>query len=73
MCKLSKVYQKQGETVDAFYNKILKICNQCEFSDPIERLIYAIIYGMSIVKAQVKLLQTLKTQFATVVNCLQTL
>ena len=59
--RFSKVYQKQGETIDTFYNKILKICNQCEFSDPDERLIDAIIFGMSIVKAQDTLLQTPKT------------
>ena len=49
--RFSKVYQKQGEmTIDTFYNRILKICKQCEFSDPDERLIDAIIFGMSIVK-----------------------
>ena len=57
----SKVYQKPGETIDTFYNRILKICNQCEFSDPDERLIDAIIFGTSIVKVQDKLLQTPKT------------
>ena len=56
-----KVTQKQGETVDTFYNRILKICHQCEFSDPDERLIDAIIFGMSIVKAQDKMLQIPKT------------
>ena len=55
------VSQKQGETVDTFYNRILKICHQCEFSDPDERLIDAVIFGASIVKAQDKLLQTPKT------------
>ena len=55
--KFSKVYQKQGENVDIFYNRTLKICHQCEFSDPDECLIDAIIFGMSIVKAQDKLLQ----------------
>ena len=59
--RFSKVSQKQGETIDTFYNRILKICNQCEFSDPDERLIDAIIFVMSIVKAQDKLLQTPKT------------
>ena len=59
--KFSKVYQKQGETIDTFYNRILKISNQCEFSDPDECLIDAIIFGTSIIKAQDKLLQTPKT------------
>ena len=59
--RFSKVYKKQGETIDTFYNRILKICNQCKFSDPDERLIDAIIFGTLIVKAQDKLLQTSKT------------
>ena len=41
-------------------NRILQICNQCKFSDPDERLIDTIIFGMSIVRAQDKLLQTPK-------------
>ena len=59
--KFTRVYQKQGETIDISYNRILKICDQCEFSDPDERLIGAIIFGLSIVKAQDKLLQMPKT------------
>ena len=38
---------------------ILKICDQCEFSNPEEKLIDAIIYGMNNNKAQEKLLQML--------------
>ena len=54
-------FTRSKVTIDTFYNRILKICNQCEFSDPDERLIDAIVFGTSIVKAQDKLLQTLKT------------
>ena len=69
--KFSKVYQKQGERVDMFSNRILKICSQCEFSDPDERLIDAIIFGMSIIKAQDKLLQMPKnSQLVTVPYCM---
>ena len=42
---------KPGETINTFYNRILKICNQYEFSDPDEILIDAIIFETSIVKA----------------------
>ena len=59
--KFSKVSQKQSETINTFYNRIFKICNQFEFSDPDQRLIDAIIFGMLIVKAQGKLLQMPKT------------
>lgn len=59
--KFSKVYQKQGETIDTFNNRILKTSNQWEFSDPDEHLIDVIIFGMSIIKAQNELLQTPKT------------
>lgn len=59
--KFSKVCQKPGEMVDTFYNRILKICSQCEFSYPNEQLIDAIIFSMYIVKAQDKLLQIPKT------------
>ena len=59
--KFTKVHQNQGETIDTYFSCILKICNQCEFSDPGERLIDAIVFCTSIVKAQDKLLQTPKT------------
>ena len=52
--------QAPSETLDTFYNRILKLAKQCQF-EPVEeksRLIDAIIYGTSIVKAQEKLLQT---------------
>ena len=55
--------------MDMFYNRILKICSQCEFSDPDEQLIDA-IFGMSTVKAQDKLLNVPKTQLATVPYCM---
>ena len=52
--------QAPSETLDTFYNRILKLAKQCQF-EPAEkksRLIDAIIYGTSITKAQEKLLQT---------------
>ena len=59
--KFSKVHQYQGESIDVFYNHILKVARQCEFSNIDERLIDAIIFGTNCVKAQDKLLQTPKT------------
>ena len=31
--KFAKVHQHSGESIDTFYNRILKIACQCEFSD----------------------------------------
>ena len=59
--KFSKVHQYQGESIDVFYNRILKVARQCEFSNIDERLIDAIIFGTNCTKAQDKLLQTPKT------------
>ena len=59
--KFTKVFQHQGETIDTFYNRILKFLKQCEFSDPHDCLIDAIIFGTNCIKAQDKLLQTPKT------------
>ena len=59
--KFSKVHQYQGESIDVFYNCILKVARQCEFSNIDERLIDAIIFGTNCTKAQDKLLQTPKT------------
>ena len=59
--RFTKVFQQQGETIDMFYNCILKLARQCDFSDINERLIDAIIFGTSCIKAQDKLLQTPKT------------
>ena len=56
----TKVFQQQGETIDTFYNSILKLARQCEFSDINKRMIDAIIFGMNCIKAQDKLLQTPK-------------
>ena len=56
--KFTKVSQRQGENMDTFYNRILKLARQCDFSNMNERLIDAIIFGMTCVKAQDKLLQT---------------
>ena len=64
--KFSKVYQYSGETIDVFYNRILKIARQCEFS--INCIIDAIIFGTNCIKAQDKLLQTPKT--LTLQQCL---
>ena len=58
--KFMKVAQHQGEAIDTFYNRILKLAHQCEFSDPDERMIDAIIFGTNFIKAQDKLLQTPK-------------
>ena len=59
--KFSKVHQYQRESIDVFYNSILKVAKQCKFSNIDERLIDAIIFGMNCTKAQDKLLQTPKT------------
>ena len=66
--KFTKVFQHQGETIDTFYNGIIKLSKQCEFSDPYECLNDTIIFGTNCIKAQDKLLQTPKT-----VNCQQCL
>ena len=58
--KFSKVHQYNGETIDVFYNRILKVARQCEFLDMDDRIIDAIIFGTNCVKAQDKLLQTPK-------------
>ena len=55
--KFRSVSQHASETIDMFYHRILKICDQCEFSNPEENLIDAIIYGTNNNKAQEKLLQ----------------
>ena len=57
--KFHTVTQAPSETLDTFYNRILKLAKQCQF-EPVEersRLIDAIIYGTTITKAQEKLLQ----------------
>ena len=66
--KFSKVSQHNGETVDTFYNRILKIVRQCEFPDMADCIIDAIIFGTNCIKAQDKLLQTCKT--LTLQQCL---
>ena len=55
--KCRSVSQHAGETIDTFYHKILKICDQCEFSNPEENLIDSVMYGTNNNKAQEKLLQ----------------
>ena len=59
--KFTKVTQHQGENVDTFYNRILKLACQCEFSDMNEQLIDAIIFSTMCVKVQDKLLQMPRT------------
>ena len=59
--KFSKVYQHNGESVDIFYNRILKTARQCEFPDRDDHIIGAIIFRTNCVKVQDKLLQTPKT------------
>ena len=66
--KFSKVYQHNGESVDIFYNRILKIAQQCEFPDIDDHITDAIIFGTNCIKAQDKLLQTPKT--LTLQQCL---
>ena len=60
--------QHNGESVDVFYNRILKIARQCEFPDMDDRIVDAIIFGTNCIKAQDKLLQTPKT--LTLQQCL---
>ena len=58
--KFCTVAQAPSETLDTFYNRILKLAKQCQF-EPVEersRLIDAVIYGTTITKAREKLLQT---------------
>ena len=72
--KFSKVHQYQRESIDVFYNRILKVARQCEFSNIDERLIDAIIFGTNCTKAQDKLLQTPKNIISsTVPFCVLTL
>ena len=72
--KFTKVSQHQGEAINTFYNMILKLAHQCDFSDMEERLIDAIIFGMNCAKAQDKLLQTPKTlSLQQMIDCLQAL
>ena len=59
--KFTKVSQCQGENVDTFYSRILKLACQCKFSDMNEWLIDVIIFSTMCVKAQDKLLQTPRT------------
>ena len=59
--KFSKVHQYNGESINVFYNCILKIARQCEFPDMENHIIDAIIFGTNCVKAQDKLLQTPET------------
>ena len=59
--KFSKVHQYQGESIDIFYNRILKVAKQCKFSNTDKRVIDPIIFEINCTKAQDKLLQTPKT------------
>ena len=66
--KFSKVFQHNGESVDVFYNRILKTARQCEFPDMDDQIIDAIIFGTNCIKARDKQLQTPKT--LTLQQCL---
>ena len=57
--KFCTVAQAPSETLDTFYNRILKLAKQCQFElvEERSRLIDAIIYSTTINKAQEKLLQ----------------
>ena len=59
--KLTKVAQHQGENVNTFYIRILKVAHQWDFFDMNEQLIDVIIFSTMCVKAQDKLLQTPNT------------
>ena len=48
--KFAKVHQNPGEPVDTFYQMILKIACQFEYSDMEECIIDAIIYGTNYTK-----------------------
>ena len=52
-----RVAQFKFTKVDTFYNRILKLAHQCNFSDMNERLIDVIIFSTTCVKAHDKLLQ----------------
>ena len=71
--KFSKVHQYQGELIDVFYNQILKVARQCEFSNIDERLIDAIIFGTNCTKAQGKLLDSQNVIITTMPFCGKTL
>ena len=58
---LPKCHNIRVSQLTLFYNRILKLACQCEFSDINERLIDDIIFGTNCVKAQDKLLQMAKT------------
>ena len=59
--KFAKVHQSPGETIDMFYNRILRIGCKCDFTDLDECIINAIIFRTDCIKAQDKLLPTPKT------------
>ena len=68
--KFRTVSQAPSETLDTFYNRILNLAKQCQFEPEEEksRLIDAVIYGTSIVKAHEKLLQTSKSLTKSVLS-----
>ena len=67
--KFQQVTQREHETMNAFYNSILKLCVQCQFSDDKECSVNAIIYGTRVHKAREKLLQMPK--HLTLQDCLK--
>ena len=55
--KFGSVRQQDGETINTFYHRILRLARQCQFENINKRLIDAIVYGCKSKKAQDKLLQ----------------
>ena len=63
--------QEENEKIGTFYTHADKLSRQCKFSDPEERMVNCIIYGITNKKAKEKLLQTPST--VTLLNVLQLL
>ena len=55
--KFRSVRQQDGETINTFYHRILRLARQCQFENINECLVDAIVYGCKSKKAQDKLLQ----------------
>ena len=55
--KLRTARQEQGETVDSFVKKIRILVDECQFTNPDEHIIDALIFGLSSKRSQSKLLE----------------
>ena len=55
--KFRSVKQQDGETINTFYHRILRLARQCQFENVNEHLIDAIVYSCKLKKAQDQLLQ----------------